>query len=46
MIPQNMCGMSVVGEDYNDLKRYNLAEIYESTPARSSEGEAEPSIPL
>lgn len=27
---QNVCGMSVVGPDYETLKRYNLAEIYES----------------
>lgn len=26
---QNVCGMSVVGPDYETLKRYNLAEIYE-----------------
>ena len=25
---QNICGMSVVGNDYEKLKRYNLAEIY------------------
>ncbi|MCJ1354743.1 MAG: hypothetical protein MMC33_004732 [Icmadophila ericetorum] len=26
---QNICGMSVVGSDFDRLKRYNLAEIYE-----------------
>lgn len=31
---QNMCGMSVVGNDFEPLKRYNLAEIHEA--ARSS----------
>lgn len=29
---QNVCGMSVVSCDYDKLKRYNLAEIYEPTP--------------
>ena len=27
-----MLGMSVVGDDYETLKRFNLAEIYEPTP--------------
>lgn len=31
-IYKNICGMSVVGADYERLKRYNLAEIYEPTP--------------
>ncbi|KAG5296665.1 THUMP domain-containing protein [Histoplasma ohiense] len=31
-IVQNICGMSVVGPDYDALKRYNLAEIYNPTP--------------
>ncbi|OJD13841.1 hypothetical protein AJ78_05737 [Emergomyces pasteurianus Ep9510] len=31
-IVQNICGMSVVGRDYDDLKRYNLSEIYDPTP--------------
>ena len=29
---RNVCGMSVVGNDYEKLKRYNLAEIYSPTP--------------
>ncbi|EON65164.1 hypothetical protein W97_04401 [Coniosporium apollinis CBS 100218] len=29
---KNVCGMSVVGNDYEKLKRYNLSEIYEPTP--------------
>ncbi|KAM5441314.1 hypothetical protein MferCBS31731_003743 [Microsporum ferrugineum] len=29
---QTMCGMSVVEGDYDELKRYNLAEIYSPTP--------------
>lgn len=29
---QNICGVSVVGSDYDKLKRYNLAEIFEPTP--------------
>ena len=31
-IYRNMLGMSVVGSDYEDLKRFNLAEIYDPTP--------------
>lgn len=27
-----MLGMSVVGSDFENLKRYNLAEIYDPTP--------------
>ena len=29
---QNVLGMSVVGSDYDELKQYNLAEIYDPTP--------------
>lgn len=29
---RNVVGMSVVGSDYDQLKRYNLSEIYERTP--------------
>jgi tRNA acetyltransferase TAN1 len=29
---RNICGMSVVGNEYEKLKRYNLAEIYQPTP--------------
>ena len=28
---QTICGMSVVGDDWESLKRYNLAEIYQPT---------------
>ncbi|PVH97713.1 THUMP domain-containing protein [Periconia macrospinosa] len=35
---QNILGMSVVGSDYDELKRYNLAEITEMT--RSGDDEA------
>ena len=28
MALQNICGVSVVGADYDKLKRYNLSEIY------------------
>ncbi|KAF2500532.1 hypothetical protein BU16DRAFT_249760 [Lophium mytilinum] len=34
---QNVCGMSVVGSDYEQLKRYNIAEIYEPTAKKQSE---------
>lgn len=29
---QNICGMSVVRSGYEQLRRYNLAEIYDPTP--------------
>jgi tRNA acetyltransferase TAN1 len=29
---QNICGVSVVGSDFDKLKKYNLAEIFEPTP--------------
>ncbi|KAK5013707.1 hypothetical protein LTR39_003519, partial [Cryomyces antarcticus] len=29
---KNICGMSVVGSDFDKLKRYNLAEIYHPSP--------------
>jgi tRNA acetyltransferase TAN1 len=32
--------MSVVGRDYDELKRYNLAEIYHPTPRKQATGEA------
>lgn len=32
MLSQNIMGMSVVGGDYDQLKRYNLAELYSPTP--------------
>ncbi len=35
MIAKNVMGMSVVGSNYEDLKRYNLAEILEATPTKS-----------
>ncbi|SLM36524.1 THUMP [Lasallia pustulata] len=31
-IYKNICGMSVVGSDFDKLKRFNLAEIYDPTP--------------
>ncbi|EEH44426.2 uncharacterized protein PADG_00715 [Paracoccidioides brasiliensis Pb18] len=31
-IVQNICGMSVVGRDYDELKKYNISEIYDPTP--------------
>ena len=36
---KNVCGMSVVGSEYEGLKRYNLAEIYE--PTSKSEGKVD-----
>jgi tRNA acetyltransferase TAN1 len=29
---KNICGMSVVGSDFEELKRFNLAEIFDPTP--------------
>lgn len=34
---QNICGMSVVGDDWESFKRYNLAEIYHPTPKPGAE---------
>ncbi|KAL8900616.1 MAG: hypothetical protein Q9207_005611 [Kuettlingeria erythrocarpa] len=34
-IYRNVLGMSIVGSNYEDLKRYNLAEIFEATPTKS-----------
>lgn len=31
-LSQNVIGMSVVGGDYDKLKRFNLAEIYDPSP--------------
>ncbi|KAK8155546.1 hypothetical protein BC567DRAFT_38674 [Phyllosticta citribraziliensis] len=31
-IYKNMCGISVVGEEFERLKRFNLSEIYEPSP--------------
>lgn len=33
---KNVIGMSVVGSDYDDLKRYNLAELYRPAPKASA----------
>jgi tRNA acetyltransferase TAN1 len=37
---QNVIGMSVVGSDYDQLKRYNLAEIYDPAPAKPAADQA------
>ncbi|MCJ1430224.1 hypothetical protein MMC29_008141, partial [Sticta canariensis] len=37
-IYRNVCGMSVVGPDFETLKRFNLAEIYEPTSKRTKTG--------
>ncbi|KAF2144613.1 uncharacterized protein K452DRAFT_284936 [Aplosporella prunicola CBS 121167] len=39
-IYKNVCGMSVVGEDFERLKRYNLSEIYEPTPREQAKEQA------
>lgn len=36
---QNIIGMSVVGGDYDRLKRFNLAEIYDPGPKTEPKGE-------
>ncbi|KAL8926512.1 MAG: hypothetical protein Q9208_002839 [Pyrenodesmia sp. 3 TL-2023] len=36
-IYRNVLGMSVVGSTYENLKRYNLAEILEKTPTKSDD---------
>ena len=30
-VSQTVCGMSVVGGDWEELKRFNLAELYQTT---------------
>ncbi|KAI9727781.1 MAG: hypothetical protein M1834_007928 [Cirrosporium novae-zelandiae] len=45
---KNICGMSVVGNDFEQLKRFNLAEIYNPTPPpqpKSSTREPSPDMP-
>lgn len=39
-IYRNVLGVSVVDGEYERLKRYNLAEIYEPTPRQVGEGAA------
>ncbi|TID13959.1 hypothetical protein E2P81_ATG07026 [Venturia nashicola] len=34
-IYKNICGISVVGSDFEELKRYNLSEMFDPTPATS-----------
>lgn len=42
MTTKNICGMSVVGPDWDKLKRFNLAEIYQpSQKGEPSAGGAE-----
>ena len=33
---RNVCGMSVVGSDFEELRRFNLAELYQPTPELGS----------
>ncbi|KAF2419754.1 THUMP domain-containing protein [Tothia fuscella] len=37
---QNICGMSVVPGDFDQLKKYNLAEIFEPTPLAQPTGDS------
>jgi hypothetical protein len=30
LVWQNVCGMSVVGQDFEKFKRFNLSEIYQA----------------
>ena len=41
MSMQNVIGMSVLGSDYDQLKRYNLAELYSPTPKPQVSGATE-----
>jgi hypothetical protein len=47
-VRQTICGMSVVGVDWENLKRYNLAEIYQqgskrlADPSAKTEAQATP----
>ncbi|KAH8661396.1 THUMP domain-containing protein [Tricladium varicosporioides] len=40
-IYQTMCGMSVVGSDWESLKRYNLTELYQAKPAAGTQIQAD-----
>ena len=44
---RNILGMSVVSREYENLRRFNLAEIYEPTPTRqdAKNGSKEPGKP-
>jgi len=37
MIQQTVCGMSVVGGDWDELKKYNLLELYGVPRKRAAE---------
>ena len=41
---RNIIGMSVVGSDYDKLKKYNLAEIYQPTPKPIKEPPAKDNV--
>ena len=41
---RNVVGMSVVGKEYEELKRYNLAEIYEPSEVADTEGRVKPRV--
>jgi tRNA acetyltransferase TAN1 len=42
-VSQTVCGMSVVGGDWEELKRFNLAELYQPTkPPPMNKAEANP----
>ncbi|KAG0647385.1 tRNA acetyltransferase TAN1, partial [Hyphodiscus hymeniophilus] len=42
-IYQTVCGMSVIGGDWEELKRFNLAELYQSTrPPLENKAESNP----
>lgn len=42
-LPQTVCGMSVVDGDWDELKRYNLTELYSQarSNAQKTEGSRE-----
>ncbi|MCJ1364167.1 hypothetical protein MMC16_003276 [Acarospora aff. strigata] len=44
-IYKNICGMSVVGSDFDKLNRYNLAEIYDPTPKVPTAKVPTPKVP-
>ena len=39
-----MCGISVVGGDWESLKRFNLAELYQLSPKPTLKAETMPQI--
>jgi tRNA acetyltransferase TAN1 len=42
VVLQNVCGMSVVGKEFEKLKRFNLSEIYQVANAPGNTAQEPP----